>query len=58
MLNLCRLKQGHKWAGKSPRAEGKGEGRKESYVWHVKHLHWILVLNFDVVALVSDVADI
>lgn len=58
MPSLCRLKQGHKWAGKSPRAEGKGEGRKERDMWHVKHLDWILVLNFDVVALMSDVADI
>lgn len=58
MLSLCRSKQGHKWPGKSPRAEGKGGGRKESDVWRVKHLDWTFVLNFDVAALMSDAADI
>lgn len=58
MLSLCGLKQGHKWPGKSPGAEGKGEGRKDSDMWPARHLDWILVLNFDVVALMSDVAGI
>lgn len=58
MLSLCGLKQGHKMTWEESRAEGKGEGRKESHMWPARHLDWILVLNFDVVALMSDVAGI